>query len=552
MSYRDDEQDRPLADDEGWSSADETAALLGGESEQSSASPFTQKITVLDIAAYISYMISMELGQSFSANALHQVVEENLCREMYGRTDAKFCGAADDVQSEHAVLMGWYRTAQLVPGFWPSIFPIHIIWIAPLLYFIGGGIDVSNALLFANLTGLTTDAARFKAVLFACFFVEPKSFKKPATSSADEDTACLVGEEPIALAKGQLKARVLSSLRQTKEGFSYVMGKCNSHVIRVALCLVAMTLAWQTNLSDEIMRRKFGWTWSQLSYLSVTRMMVTLMSSLILLPGASLSFGKMEDAFPEYPTGFGRQDLLSRGTSGLIVVDRRTQTVIKWPVDARTSYGIQQERKTYEKLLELGGHEGILTYHGGVERYGLRLEYAAVRDLRSHIRYKGIGSPLTLQWMVQIARALDFIHDAGVIHGSISLTHVVLDMRGNARICDFAWASLRSRTLLAQAFASHEYPGDRLSVAGDLFAFGSVMYELVTGSEPFVTCTDDEIRLRFKNGMFPDVASLGTLGMIISNCWAASYANTKDVVGALEDSFKTDKFCLAPAEAIAA
>ncbi|KAJ3498983.1 hypothetical protein NLG97_g702 [Lecanicillium saksenae] len=681
------EQDPLLADDDGWPPGDEATVLLDEEAEAASASPFTQKITALNIAVYICYIISAEIGQTLSAKALHQVVEENLCREMYGRTDAKFCGAADDVQSEHAVVMGWYSTAQLVPGlicaipyalladrygqkpffvlnefgmalaatfariicFWPSIFPVHLIWIAPLLYFIGGGIGVSTALLFANLTGLTTDTARasmisilitlsygprliatviasrllalhgpwpllwtsllfsFIAVGFTCFFVEPESSKKSATSGSD-DNVCISDEEPIAIAKGQLKTRILKSFRETREGFAYVMEKCNSHVIRVALCLVVMTLAWQTNLSEEIMRRKFGWTWAQLSYVSIMRMIVTLVSSLVLLPGASyimtarlklttltrdltivrvcgllfllgggliiisptaaiLFMGagvwelgtvynlviknllvlavalheNMTAAFPEYPTSFGLRDTLSRGTSGIIVVDRRTQTVIKWPVDSRTSYGIQQERKIYEKLLELGGHEGLLTYHGGVERYGLRLEYAAMCDLRSHIRYKGIGSPRTLQWMIQIARVLEFIHDAGVIHGSVSLTHVLLDVEGNARLGDFAWASLRSGTLMAKVFASHEYPGDRLSATGDLFALGSVMYELVTGSEPFVTCTDDEIRLRFKNGIFPDVASLGALGAIISKCWAGSYENTKAAVIDLEEPVRPQR-----------
>lgn len=98
--------------------ADESAPLLGdAESEQQSKrSPFTQPISALNIAVYISYFIALELGQAFPANAFHQVVEENLCRGLHGRTDADYCGAADDVQSELAVLMGWYTTAQLIPG----------------------------------------------------------------------------------------------------------------------------------------------------------------------------------------------------------------------------------------------------------------------------------------------------------------------------------------------------------------------------------------------------------------------------------------------------
>lgn len=48
-----------------------------------------------------------------------------------------------------------------ITGLFPHIFPIYLICAAPLLYFVGGGSQVCNALLFANVTGLTTDAARW-------------------------------------------------------------------------------------------------------------------------------------------------------------------------------------------------------------------------------------------------------------------------------------------------------------------------------------------------------------------------------------------------------
>lgn len=46
-------------------------------------------------------------------------------------------------------------------GFWPEKFSIHALWATQLLYFIGGGLPASNAILFANITGLTTDVSRF-------------------------------------------------------------------------------------------------------------------------------------------------------------------------------------------------------------------------------------------------------------------------------------------------------------------------------------------------------------------------------------------------------
>lgn len=236
----------------------------------------------------------------------------------------------------------------------------------------------------------------------------------------------------------------------------------------------------------------------------------------------------------DYPNGFGPANLISTGTSGNILHDRNTQTVIKWPTSSRSCVGIQRERVAYEKIKEAKGNDNLLAYCGGVSAKGIRLAYAANGDLRSFIGYRGISSPHTTKWMVQIARALEFIHGLRIIHGNVTLTHMVLDERYNAKLIDFAWAAVGSGQLRARTSASHEFPGDRQSVQGDLFAFGSAMYELVTGHEPFVGLKDGEIRGRFKSGTFPDVASLGKLGVILSSCWKAMNVNASAVVLALE------------------
>ncbi|OAA49720.1 hypothetical protein BBO_01355 [Beauveria brongniartii RCEF 3172] len=187
--------------DEQLPEAHEAAPLLGHHTpplQQSSRLPFTRPVSVGTILVYVVYFVTLELAQSLPRTAFHQVVEENLCRGMHGRTDVEFCGADNDVQSALAVLFGWHGAVQLVPGlltaipyalladrygqrpfiilnafgialaaagdriicYWPQTFSVYSLWAAPLLYFVGGGLQVSNALLFANVTGLTTDASR--------------------------------------------------------------------------------------------------------------------------------------------------------------------------------------------------------------------------------------------------------------------------------------------------------------------------------------------------------------------------------------------------------
>ena len=90
-----------------------------------------------------------------------------------------------------------------------------------------------------------------------------------------------------------------------------------------------------------------------------------------------------EDEVP-YPSGFGLKDVVSWGTTGLVVHDESSNTVVKVPFDQTPwrAESIERERQIYERLTERGGHDGLLSYHGMFER-GIRLEHASSFDLHS-------------------------------------------------------------------------------------------------------------------------------------------------------------------------
>lgn len=105
----------------------------------------------------------------------------------------------------------------------------------------------------------------FLGVALALFLVEPKSTNAAVDEcgASGSNSHLRDEEEPAAPTIRRLKAKLSSVVTETQQGFSYLLQRCDAHVIRIALCLVIMTLAWQANLSSEIMRRKFGWTWAQ-------------------------------------------------------------------------------------------------------------------------------------------------------------------------------------------------------------------------------------------------------------------------------------------------
>ncbi|AEO64155.1 86ccf4b5-c30d-4d6c-b62b-5dcc89d42aa0 [Thermothielavioides terrestris] len=146
----------------------------------------------------------------------------------------------------------------------------------------------------------------------------------------------------------------------------------------------------------------------------------------------------------KYPPGFGSADVVSYGISGLVVLDKDSQTVIKTPLFDDCELSLSRERDIYERLTERGGHQGLLRYYGTVGA-GIRLEYAPNGDIRTwYARGKEPGTTVEQrrEWAIQIAEALGFVHSAGVIHGDLICRNIFLDKDLRAKVADFAGSSL--------------------------------------------------------------------------------------------------------------
>lgn len=167
------------------------------------------------------------------------------------------------------------------------------------------------------------------------------------------------------------------------------------------------------------------------------------------------------------------------------------------------------------------------------------MEYASNGDLQSfnNQHRADVDFGQQLRWATEIAEALDFVHNAGVVHGDLTCHNIFLDKSLNAKVADFAGSSLDGSPLLIAVTASHEYPGSVSSAKGYLFAFGSMLYEILTGNAPYTKPLDDEIHARYSKGEFPDTVSLGAIGIIIRECWQGKYREFKSVAEDLSGVF---------------
>jgi serine/threonine protein kinase len=94
----------------------------------------------------------------------------------------------------------------------------------------------------------------------------------------------------------------------------------------------------------------------------------------------------------------------------------------------------------------------------------------------------------------QVCSALDFAHAEGIIHRDLKPSNIMLDERGNAYLSDFGIAQIMqdagrltgSAVIGTPAYMSPEQAEGRpLDARADVYALGVVLFEMVTGREPY-------------------------------------------------------------------
>jgi len=140
--------------------------------------------------------------------------------------------------------------------------------------------------------------------------------------------------------------------------------------------------------------------------------------------------------------------------------------------------------------------------------YYIAMEYVHGRDLRTiekRAREKGLRLPLDLGLRVvsQVCAALEYAHrrkDARgrpleIVHRDVSPQNILLSFEGDVKLVDFGIAKAASKAASTERgalrgkllYMSPEQAWGRpIDLRSDLFSLGIVLYELVTGSKPFL------------------------------------------------------------------
>ncbi len=96
----------------------------------------------------------------------------------------------------------------------------------------------------------------------------------------------------------------------------------------------------------------------------------------------------------------------------------------------------------------------------------------------------GLPASMVLRLAQQMASALDYIHNQGILHRSITTKDIVLDEQQQPYLTNFELAKLREPDQdISRADEIGTQPGT-FSRALDLHAFGLVLFQVMTGQEP--------------------------------------------------------------------
>ncbi len=202
--------------------------------------------------------------------------------------------------------------------------------------------------------------------------------------------------------------------------------------------------------------------------------------------------------------------------------------IIEHGSDADTVDSIEAERRGSALQARLSAVDSrvVQIYDAGDadDYFYVAMEYIEGQDLAEVIRRGPIAVPQAVEFGIEICETLEHAHSLqttidgkschGIIHGDIKPRNIRIDQQGRVRLLDFgiAKALSLSRRLTRNEFGSVQYSSperldsgevDRIS---DLWSVGVVLYEMITGLQPYQAATTERLERMIRSRIPPPPA----------------------------------------------
>ena len=238
---------------------------------------------------------------------------------------------------------------------------------------------------------------------------------------------------------------------------------------------------------------------------------------------------------------------LGRGGMGVVYLAEdqrlgRRVALKSLPASVSNSPELRQRLRREARAAATISHPGVAVVYALEEvddHLFIASEYVSGETLRSAIARGPVPAARVRTIAMEMASALGAAHEAGVIHRDLKPENVLIKADGSIKIVDFGIAQIETpeSTRLTRAgamlgtpayMAPEQLLGGPVDARADIYAFGIVLSELLTGRHPL------------RGGSTPAIRDVpgDTMGTVIARCVqadpAARYASARELMSALE------------------
>ena len=192
------------------------------------------------------------------------------------------------------------------------------------------------------------------------------------------------------------------------------------------------------------------------------------------------------------------------GEGGMGVVYKAEDTRLKRTVALKfLPHGLETHEPERARFLQEAqaasalNHPHVCTIHDIAEaedQQFIVMEYVEGKTLRNRIAEGGLRISDAVAYAIQIAEALQEAHANGIVHRDIKAENIMINTKNQVKVMDFGLAKLKGSLKLTKTsstvgtvayMAPEQIQGGDVDARSDIFSFGIVLYEMLTGHLPF-------------------------------------------------------------------
>jgi len=206
---------------------------------------------------------------------------------------------------------------------------------------------------------------------------------------------------------------------------------------------------------------------------------------------AKIGAGGMGEVYLAEDTQLGRRVAIKFLSPELVADERANKRLVK---EARAAATLDHPHIC--SVYEVGEADG---------RSFIAMQYVEGETLDARIKTKPHELKESLTLAAQIADALSEAHSRGIIHRDIKPANIMITSRGQAKVMDFGLARVIAGAVESEAetqrllttpgtimgtmpyMSPEQVRGEVLAGRSDIFSFGVVLYEMLSGRQPFAS-----------------------------------------------------------------